>query len=497
MKPPLPHPRVMLAAAAVLAAFVALLAWGVSSAPGSSPDDDYHLASIWCAVGNEDGICEAGSHRDERLLPADVIEAASCFAFDAAKSASCPLDEERMAPTARGNWNGGGYPPLFYATMRLFVTDDLSQSVLAMRSFNAFLYVGLLTALFVALPRSHRIPLLWGAVLTAVPLSIFLIPSVNPSSWAVLSASGVWIAAWGFLESSGLRRVALAVLTALLVLIGAGARSDSAVYAILSLIAAGVLAFAPRRRYALALMVPVALAVVATVFFLNAGQSAVVGSSTVVENGELSFSTLAFVNAKQLPQLLAGVFGVWGLGWLDTYMPGVVWVPAMSVFAAVVFWGLRRGDWRKWLALAGIGASTIVVPMYILLHDGVVVGNGVQPRYILPLIIVFAGVSVVGFATGGLGLGKLQMTIVAVGLVVANSVALHVNVRRYVTGVDLQGMNLDRDVEWWWNAPISPMGIWVLGSLAFGLAVSALLYLAFTSRANRVEQQRAPMPAPA
>ena len=34
-----------------LAAFAALAGWSLASPAGSSPDDDYHLASIWCAQG--------------------------------------------------------------------------------------------------------------------------------------------------------------------------------------------------------------------------------------------------------------------------------------------------------------------------------------------------------------------------------------------------------------------------------------------------------------
>ena len=46
------------AIAVPVALLAALLAWGVSSPPGSSPDEDYHMGSIWCAGGIEAGVCE-------------------------------------------------------------------------------------------------------------------------------------------------------------------------------------------------------------------------------------------------------------------------------------------------------------------------------------------------------------------------------------------------------------------------------------------------------
>lgn len=475
--------RLVAAILVPVAILVALLAWGVSSPPGSSPDDDYHMASIWCSAGEAEGICEATSDPDKRLLPGDLLRAAKCYAFMEEQSASCPLPEGRMLPTDRGNWSYGSYPPLFYSAMSVFVTDDLSVSVVLMRSANALLYVGLLTALFFLLPRPQRPLLLWGGVISAVPLGLFLIPSVNPSSWAVLSATGLWVAAWGYFQQAGIRKWMLAALAALLLIMGAGSRSDAAVYGVIALLAAAVLSFRRERRYAVDLILPAALGIVAVFFFFSAGQSAIVTGDTAVEEGTLSTGTLILINGKMLPQLWAGVFGLSGLGWLDTVMPGIVWITTLAIFAALCFWGLRVGDWRKWLATGGVAASLIVIPMYILVHDGVTVGSGVQPRYIYPLIIILGGVALAGFAQSGLGLGRLQLVIVGLGLAAANSVALHTNLRRYITGMDSQSFNLNANIEWWWNSPISPMMVWAAGSVAFAAALATLTWMVWSQRA--------------
>lgn len=470
---------------AILAAVVmALFCWAVSSPPGSSPDDDYHMASIWCGSAAAMELCAETGAPEERVLPADVLDAASCFAFDPNAAASCALDDEGTRVSTRGNWNGEAYPPVYYAVTHLLASDDLSVSVVVIRAVNVLIYVGSLAAVFFLIPRGARSALIWGALITSVPLGTFIIASLNPSSWAVTSASTLWVAVWGFHSQRGVRKILLAVLTVVLVILGAGARGDSAAYAVLALIAGSVLAFRRDRRYLLELLLPVGLIAASAALFLSAGQSAVVGGATVVENETYTFTELLFINVKQLPQLLVGFLGTWGLGWLDTYMPGIVWVVTMTVFSGVVFWGLGRGDWRKWLALAGVGAGVIAVPLYILMHDGVVVGNGVQPRYVFPLIIMFAGIAVFARGRASLGLNRLQLTVVAISLAVANSVALHVNLRRYVTGLDAVGINLDRDVEWWWNAPISPMGLWVLGSTAFAMVIGLLMTLAWPRHAR-------------
>jgi hypothetical protein len=51
--------------------------------------------------------------------------------------------------------------------------------------------------------------------------------------------------------------------------------------------------------------------------------------------------------------------------------------------------------------------------------------------------------------------------------------ALHTNIRRYVTGLDVNGVNLDASPEWWWDVPFTPMAVWFVGSVAFGLVLVA------------------------
>ncbi|WP_168186201.1 DUF2142 domain-containing protein [Agromyces badenianii] len=470
-----PRLRVVAAILAPLALLGALLSWALASPPGSSPDEDYHMASIWCAGGPSAGVCEETDSVEKRRLPADLVEAALCFRFYSEQAASCPLDEG-MQTTDRGNWNGHAYPPVFFQAMNVFVGDDLSISIVAMRIVNSVLFVAVLTGLFVLLPRRQRHLLGWGTAISLVPLGMFLVASVNPSGWSVLSAAGLWLAIWGFFEQSGAKKWMLAAMSAALVVIGAGARSDSAIYAVVAMAAGTVLAFRADRRFALHALLPLALSVLSVVLFFSTGQSAIVSSDTAVD-GKYPLSTLAFMDAKLLPQLWAGVFGLWGLGWLDTFMPGIVWITTLGLFCAVVFWGLRTGGIRKWLSLGGVAFCLVAVPMYILLHDNVVIGEYVQPRYIYPLIIIFGGVALAGVIRPNLGLSRLQITIAALGLAIANSVALHVNIRRYVTGLDVQSFNLDLQREWWWGGPVTPMMVWLAGSVAFTMAAAALAFL--------------------
>ena len=84
---------------------------------------------------------------------------------------------------------------------------------------------------------------------------------------------------------------------------------------------------------------------------------------------------------------------------------------------------------------------------------------------------VLAGVALLTRADHPLRWGRFQLIVIGGALVLSNTVALQTNIRRYVTGVDEQGFNLDAGREWWWHVPFSPMFDWIAGSIVFALLV--------------------------
>src|SRR5690606_11127222 len=107
--------------------------------------------------------------------------------------------------TKRGNF-AGEYPPVYYAVMSLFAGQDIQASALVMRLVNASLFVGVATALTALLPVARRLTVLWGWLTTVVPLGLFLIPSNNPSGWAITGVATAILALLGWFETVGCRR---------------------------------------------------------------------------------------------------------------------------------------------------------------------------------------------------------------------------------------------------------------------------------------------------
>src|SRR5690606_3658088 len=117
-------------------------------------------------------------------------------------------------------------------------------------------------------------------------LGVFLIASVNPSSWAVLAGVLVWISTYGyFTAETRTRRVLLGVIAVVLGIMGAGARGDSAVYVAFAGFVAMVLTYEPVARWFKLAILPLALMVIGAFFFFAAGQSAGIASVGVSQGG--------------------------------------------------------------------------------------------------------------------------------------------------------------------------------------------------------------------
>ncbi|MFF1633606.1 DUF2142 domain-containing protein [Leifsonia sp. NPDC058248] len=481
-------------------ALLALIAWAVSSPIGSSPDDDYHLPSIWCGLGDRPGICETvPGHPDQRAVPNAIADSKCNIKILNVQCRTRVVPPPgTMTPTMRGNFEGI-YPPVYYSFMSIFVTPNVAASVIGMRIVNAVLFVGITTLLYLLLAPSRRRTLLWTWAIGIVPLGAFLVASNNPSAWAVIAGGSLWLSLVGYFESQGRRAIWLGVLSVVLAVMGAGARADSALYTVGAVIVAGILTAERTRAFLLKAILPAALVIVGVFFYLTAGQSAVASSGFGGGSGgkanPVSMSSLLWNNLLNLPSLWAGNLGTWGLGWLDTPMPAIVSVTCIALFGGVTFAGLRSASTRKLLALGAVTLALIVVPMWALYVSRALVGFQIQPRYIFPLLLMFAGVALLSVRGRPITFSRLQVGVVAVGIAIANSAALHINLRRYISGLQVTDPNLNHFVTWWWHVPITPMVVWVVGSLAFGVAIwLALWYVAIrTPRLEALEEPAEPV----
>jgi hypothetical protein len=464
---------------APLLAFIALLAWAFASPMGASPDDDFHLVSIWCASASADAHCTPGADAVSRTVPVALVHS-GCFVPDPKKSAACQLTSVDFNPThtvstQRGNFVGG-YPPVYYAVMGLFVGPNILVSVIVMRIVNIVVFLGLATATFALLPARRRATFVWPWLVTTIPLGIYLIPSNNPSSWAITGVGVAWIGLIAWFETTGKRRVGLGLIFALATLVAAGSRGDGAIYTALGIAVVLGLQYRPTKGFFVGSILPVTLLLLCAYFFISAqqvisGLNGFGGPPSASGGGAPDPTALIAFNLLNVPTLWAGVFGSWGLGWLEVLMPSIVAFGSLACFLVVAIVGFAKLTLRKAVAVAIVGTALVVIPVFVLTRGGDLVGSEVQPRYLLPLIIFFAGLLMLDAGERLVRFTRGQVMLVAITLAVVQFIALQVTMRRYVTGTSDHGWNLNANIQWWWTMPFSPMFVLIVGSIAYGALV--------------------------
>ena len=465
----------------IVSAIMTLGAWAFASPIGSTPDDDYHLVSIWCGQGFRDGICEEGSEPREVVVRETLMEYSFCYAGKPDETGGC-RETESFAPTTRSN--AGENPRVFYWVMSWFASEDLTASIILIRFFNAIIMVLGFAAVTFALPRHlRRVPVV-SAVSIALPLGLFILPSTNPSAWGVYAVVLFFSALLGFVLTKDRKsRWILGPIALATLLMSAGSRPDSALYTLVAIAAVIIITFTRKMITPVNIAIAAALLLMGAIFlFGSANTSATLtgapgGGLTTFTGGQL------YANITNLPTLWVGGFGVWGLGWLDTAMSPIVWVVGWGVFLSLVFSAIMYFNRQQGLAVSLIFASLIFVPLLALTASGLLVGQFVQPRYLTGLLgmLVAAAMFRTSMNSGPL-MSRAQVWIIGFALVFAHIIALRTNLGRYLTGMSNVAENLDYGFEWWWvDRPasgelfwFSPNLVWITGSVAFAVFLVSL-----------------------
>ena len=122
------------------------------------------------------------------------------------------------------------------------------------------------------------------------------------------------------------------------------------------------------------------------------------------------------------------------------------------------------------------GAAAWLVPFVLLAQTNATVGSMVQPRYVLPLLVILLGVASLRSDAERAWDGA-RYGVAASALTIAVAFSLHQNMRRYTTGLDDPGLDPGQGARWWWAGAPSPMFVWIVGVVAFA-GVLTLLWFA-------------------
>jgi hypothetical protein len=492
----------------VLLTGTVLWGWLRASPPGSSPDDDYHLASIWCADGFVDGRCiESLKQTSVRgLVPEKLVET-SCYRRRTDESAAC-LDAVLARPD-------GVYVPLitnldigradlYYRVANRIITDDIPASIARIRVMNTavVLVMVLLTVLF-ATPAIRTATIVTWLV-TSVPLGLFLITSVNSTAWGLAGLGTLWANALSALAPQPrLRRIAATILAAVGATMALGSRTETIPHLLVIGAALAVLWSLDRgsdairglaRRIGTVRGTAVALASATAILLLGAALAPTRLLLVPLSELQLGWGRLVARGLEnpgaalmlEVPQMWTGVVGSWNLGWLDTPPPAVTWVLGTGVYAGLLMLGLQGARRGRMVAVSIVLAAMFVLPTVALISGGFVVLEVFQPRQFMSLLYLLLGLAILrDHGEPTLVVGPVARLSLAGALSVAHAAALHLNISRYTNGlVELRYPSARPDAEWWWSSGPSPSTTWAITSIAFALAAYGAL--AVLRQPNRV-----------
>ena len=377
---------------AIIALLVAMtgISWAVSSPVGGSPDDDYHLGAIWCPPPVDSTGCRITTIDGKKAVgvPQSLEKKnVTCYAFDHNNSAACTLAFSDEAPGATLRWDDGNYPWGYYQFQHLLVGSDTARSVLAMRLVNTMIALALMGAILLLADSALRLSLGVALVTGWVPMGLYFVTSLNPSSWALTGTLAFTAGLLGASRSSGWRRWGLDACAAAGAVLACTSRGDSAFYMLVCTVA---LAFAvPWSR---ALVREAALAVMASgagTWIMAHTKVAGLNLAGEVEDNGLSTLSIAWTNIKALPDYLKGFTGHGiGPGWNDVSYGGTVERLAGLVVVVVLIVGAWRMSWRRFLSTGAVMGAICGVPVVIGIRGHFSNVEFYQPRYMLPLFAV-------------------------------------------------------------------------------------------------------------
>jgi hypothetical protein len=477
--------------------WVALAAWAFSSPVGSAPDDDFHLANIYCAAGAAECVEEG-----ERLKP--------CYAHDPTIPGSCQTAGQAAVPRTTGHVPDY-YPPVYSSSMGALIGDTVGDTVRNVRLANVTLTTLLVIGSILLSRRGLRVAVTASWLSFGIPLGMFLTTSNSPNAWSILGIAAMWGPAVSFMSQDGRRGLAIAravfVFTAALMALGARSESPLFVGAFAFALLIGFLPWPlrriddePGRHYKL--LFPLGLGAAAIVSLTVFGSAKIMHSlygdfeHFFTLTGALVMTLISPLAGLGFPELPANK-----LGWSDTAMPPYVSIISIVAILGLIIAGLRVWSARKLALLGTFGTTSFLIILFfwsIAWHN-----TRYPPRYFLPVFMVTIGLILLpNLANIRRIPGRRILPFVAILVGITNSAALLTNTTRYVTGItadtQLTAGNLAEagTPQWWWAfLGLSPFGLWLVGTIAFLFTtiLGSLVLLEYT-RAKTEPPTHTPQP---
>ena len=432
--------------------FLISAGWAFVSPPGSSPDEDAHLTTIWCQS-------EYGSESCAEV-PLRVVELGKCYFLDANALPTCQNEIPFTGATPERILSKN----LYYLTLSKFInSQNIEQSIILMRIFNSLILALIVSFIVLISVQKIAYATILGIMIVNTPLGYFIISSINSSAWPFIFYSVLFPLFYNVIHWKNSITVSVIKISLLIILflICRQIRPDVSLFIAIYFITLLPFLFKFKAEWrrdfynikvhnSLLLIISIISSFVLAIFTWN--------RSNLVSFRDFEISLWETIS--RIPSIITGVFGGWGLGSLEVRMPSINYVLILFVFLALLFRGLKFSNIYQTTSLLLQLMFAFLIPLFVVIQSNLKVGEWVQPRYILP---IFYGITIHAIIINLKNLKeKRQLIPIAVISIISFTFALYTTARRYTIGLGNFDLNLENNSSWWWDLQLLPNPVTII-----------------------------------
>ena len=444
------HPRKTIIAPILL--FICLSSWSVSAPINSGLDPTFHLANIWCGWGESPGKCENSGLRNFGYA-ADVPSA--LHGLD-----SSDLKEQEIAQSDAKSF--------FYSVMRVFVSNNATASVLIMRLFQSLISSLIFWSLLHFSKKRMRTAIVSAWTFTVVPIVISTVPQTTPRSWAYLSGMSSWAYLMLALERSKNNQKAskLWILYTFSIFLAIASRWDATLFVAFSSALILAIHFLKEDKITIRTFMWFAvggtsLLLVARIIFPRLASYTTFNFGSTFTSGKTIFQLI------HIPENVADGLGL-GVRLVDLG-PNLIGIIGVMLFAYALSRSLTNSNVFQVLSVVSIAIFIFLAMYRITLNWPEQIGpSGV---YVVQLLTVMLGLAIALSNHDQDFLLKTSHQAMFISLLgITHALALFSRMEWAVrpnNELNDTYFNLSLNGGWWWNSPIGPNIVFLIGALAF------------------------------
>jgi hypothetical protein len=432
--------------------FTTLSCWSFSAPLNNGFDPTFHLASIWCGWGESPGKCENYGARDYGYggnIP-DQLRALTTSEMS---------DQQIVDPHTRS---------LFYPIMRVFVGNDATQSVILMRLIQSFIASMIFGSLIYFSSPKMKTAVLSAWTFTMIPIIISTLPQTTPRSWAYLSGMSSWAYLMLALDRHKQKQNSkmLWILYGFSLFLAFASRWDATLFVAFSSALILAIHFFKEDKIAIRTFVWFAaggtfLLIVARLIFPRLASYTTFNFGSTFTSGKTIFQLI------HIPENIADGLGL-GVRLVDLG-PNLIGIIGVMLFTHVLSRSLSNSNRLQKFAVFAIALFMFLAMFQITLNWTEQIGpSGV---YMVQLLTVMLGLSIALSDHDQDFLLKISHRTMFISLLaITHALALFSRMEWAVrpnNELNDTYFNLSLNGGWWWNSPIGPNIVYLMGALAF------------------------------